>query len=283
MPKPALGFDTSAHNRLADASDKEALITAVNRGFRACVAGLNVEEFAATPDAVRRNELFSNCARLLSAGFCLQPPHEIFTLMVRSFQAQQDFDWRLVDVSAPEFAREIAFREISNAELAKEQKEHARRTQKEFAALFDGVRPVFERLFLSGTEARPADFPDLVRRLQVDGGAFWSLAIGLYARAANHTPDEQTIRRFVAASPPAHALLLALFLAQYERSVRAPEGGPSLRAGRADLFMSAYLPYCDYFVTTDERQLRCLKGITTIAGLSTVVLSYEDFVNGLNV
>jgi len=281
MLKPTLGFDTSVFNRLADAPDKDALVAAVVTRYRVCIAGLNVEEFAATLDGARRNQVFSICARLLSSGFCLKPVPVILTLMARSFDSRRDFDWRRVNVQSPEYAREVALRKISNDEMAGKQKEHARATQREFAAVFNDARPVFERLFLSGTTNRPADFAELVRRLRVEGGAFWNLAVGLYARAIGNTPDEKTVRQFVTACPPFNALVLAFLLAEYERCIRDPGGGPSLRAGRADLFMSVYLPYCDYFVTADERQFRCLNEITAIMGLGTVALGFDGFVDGL--
>jgi hypothetical protein len=55
--------------------------------------------------------------------------------------------------------------------------------------------------------------------------------------------------------------------------------GEKLRAGRNDLFMSVYLPYCDKFVSAEKNreQERCLREVALVAGLETEVLSYDDF------
>jgi hypothetical protein len=56
--------------------------------------------------------------------------------------------------------------------------------------------------------------------------------------------------------------------------------GERFKAGRNDLFMSLYLPYCDIFVTAEKKgeQERCLKEIASLLGLKTSILSYDDFI-----
>jgi len=37
------------------------------------------------------------------------------------------------------------------------------------------------------------------------------------------------------------------------------------------------LPYCDWFVTNDSGQEKCLREVAAVTGLETEVLSYDDF------
>jgi hypothetical protein len=75
--------------------------------------------------------------------------------------------------------------------------------------------------------------------------------------------------------------MIALCAAQYDRCIRQPNVGPSLRSGRIDTFMATCLPYCDRFVTDDSRQLACYREVAAVAGIEINVNSYEEFRNGL--
>jgi hypothetical protein len=122
----------------------------------------------------------------------------------------------------------------------------------------------------------------VIPEVQHPGGIFWNgYGAAYYERPAGNRPDEETVRRFVKVCPPFRALILGACMAQYERSVRDLSVGKSYRAGRADLLMSVYLPYCDQFITSDPRQERCLREISAAGDLTTRVLSYASFRAGL--
>jgi len=89
------------------------------------------------------------------------------------------------------------------------------------------------------------------------------------------------MQAFVGENPPMKAVVLSLLLAQFERSVPDMRLSPSYRAGHVDLFSAAYLPYCDVFVTGDQKQERCLREIVSAAGLMTEIRSYGEFRDGL--
>jgi hypothetical protein len=48
-------------------------------------------------------------------------------------------------------------------------------------------------------------------------------------------------------------------------------------AGALDLFMAAYLPYCDRFVTNDDGQCAALSLVAERVGLATQVWTYGAF------
>ena len=85
------------------------------------------------------------------------------------------------------------------------------------------------------------------------------------------------MRTFVVECPPMNVVVLSLLLAQFECSVRDMRLSPSYRAGHVDLFSAAYLPYCNLFVTSDQKQERCLREIVSTARLATEIRSYGEF------
>jgi hypothetical protein len=280
---PVVIFDTSALNELADDRDSAFLTAGLTAGFAVRLTGTNVEEIAATSSADRRQRLLGICRRLLSAGDCILPHHLLVEKLIADFQKAMPFEWESISMRFPEYEDEIARQEIINDQLAKEQRDHLRSSQSAFAKIFEEARPEFEKLYQGGGLKRPVTFRELVTRLQKRGGAFWGLGIDFYKRLAKDRPDEPTIRKFIDDCPPFRALILAICVAEYERCIRDRKTGPSFRAGRLDLFMSVYLPYCDHFVTADQRQQRCLTEVASEGNLSVQVRSYDHFRKSLSV
>jgi hypothetical protein len=78
------------------------------------------------------------------------------------------------------------------------------------------------------------------------------------------------------------ATLYAFLMSWYQHSAR-DESGERFKAGRNDLFMASYLPYCDVFVTAEikREQEKCLKELAAVLNLRTEVLAYDDFIKRL--
>lgn len=283
MPKAhrsILTFDTSAINRLVDDPDCDTLVADPRRGFHVRLSFTSVSEVIATENRERRQTLVGICRRLLESGDCVDPQHEILRKMVARFEAYPSFDWRDVYVRFPQAEIEIARRGDFSDDDAAQEREHARAKNKAFVGVYDDAKPAFDRLFAAGTEKVPGSVSELVTRLQLPGGAFWTLATNFYARVATKPVDEATIRTFVARCDPFRALMIALVAAQYDRCVRPPHVGPSLRSGRNDTFISVCLPYCHQFVTDDLGQLACYREVVSVANLDVTVRSYEEFHSG---
>ena len=275
--KPVIIFDTSALNKLADEGDSAALTRRATRGFTARLTGTSVDEIAATPEADRRCKLLGLCRRLLSAASCIQPHALLCQALITQFSKTNASEWQAISGRLTEDMIEVAWEEVMNDEAAKKQKDYIRAAQEDFKKVFSEERLAFERVYGGGGAARPAAFPEFLSRLQVEGGPFWSLGMGFYERVTKDRPDEGTVREFVGKCPPFHAFLLANCLAMYERCAKDPNAAPSFRAGKFDLYMSLYLPYCDEFITGDPRQLRALQEVARSGNLAVRVLSYEDF------
>jgi hypothetical protein len=139
---------------------------------------------------------------------------------------------------------------------------------------------MFERVFAEGTP-RPKNADELLSQLNGDGGAFWKMAENLYERAAGRRLAEAQTRAFTEECPPFLAVMLGLIHAQFEWSIREKPIKKSKRIGKIDLFCSAYLPYCDLYITNDDEQRMCLTEIGAAAKLSVEILSFTDFSNRL--
>src|SRR6266478_8749428 len=209
LEKPILTLDTSGINWLADDPDSGALVAGLASGFHARLIFTNVSEVIQNADRERRARLLQICRWLLASGDCIVPQHEIIRKMVVRFEESPSFDWRTVPVDFPEANEAIARDENFSDDLAEQEREEARALQKQFVKLYDDAKPAFDRLFKSGTENIPVSVSELVKRLQMPGGAFWTLAGRLYSRVGKITPDEATMRKFTDICAPFRSLMIA--------------------------------------------------------------------------
>ncbi len=274
--KPVLIFDTSVFNALADDGAGPSLVAGLREGYVVWLTGLNFSEIIASANAGRRKQLLDLCRLFMADGLCLMPHHWIVESMAKGFHQTSPFDWSRVDVRFRGAEIEIAREEVPNDDISREEREHLRQQESELFAHLDQQRSKFQALFVSGTR-QPQDYAEFISVLKEPGGAFWGLGGGMYERVTGVLPTEDGVRRFVAECPPFHAALLGFLMAQYERCIRDLKTGPSYRAGRYDLFMSVYLPFCMQFVTNDDRQARALQEVASVGGFDTEVRAYLDW------
>lgn len=272
-------FDTSVINQFALGKDQQsaaAVMAGVKCGYRIRLTATNVDEFIATHDKGKRERLRNVCAGLLPTGDCIWPYDWIIKRLVLEFEKCGPFDWRGVGVRAAEYEQVIRGQRDFEEKLVLQQRTEARDNESKFRNLATRLRPEAERLFEAGKDRRPVSFSDLYSRFQKEGGVFEHIGVRLYASLAKGSSDVKTMQRFLELCPPFHSLVLACCIPAYQ-AFRDLKRGESFGAGRNDLFMSAYLPYCDEFISHDEPQLTCLKEIVNLAKLPTKVRSYNDF------
>jgi len=285
MSKPSLGFDTTTLNRLTDAGDSDALLAGLSAGFHVRLTGTNVEEIIATSNPTRRAALLATCRLLLGGGDCILPFQVIVSKHIIDFYSNgRSFEWQQVNVRFRDCEMLLSRPEGLDSDLPDKQRLFAIELDKQFSSVFENAKAPFEELFAANRTERPTGFADSLARLQVAGGAYWTMAAAFYQKVTKVTPDEQSMRFFVSHCPPYRALLDAIFIAQFDRCFRViPDGGPSLRAGAIDLYSAAYLPYCELFVTDDRRQRECLKQVASEASIVSAVLSYQELRSRLEI
>jgi len=271
-----LSFDTSAVNQLADDSDSEALVAGLGSGYFIRFPFTTVSEIVANSSSQRRKELLRVCRRLLlEAGDCIEPHHEIMKTMVARFERSLPLGVAHINLRVQE-AEDDILREVNFADdLAKQEREEGRAHNKVFVDVYADAKVALDELDASGI-AMPGSVSALISQLQ-EGGAFWTLARDLYERVATLPADDATIQRFYGECEPLRALMIAIFAAQFDRCIRPPNQGPSLRSGRNDTFTATFLPYWDQFVTHDDGQLACYREVVSIGGFDVTIRSYEEF------
>jgi hypothetical protein len=280
---PVVIFDTSAINHLSKEQHWSGLVAALGHGFYMRVLATNFEEVAATVRSEeRRNLLLSVSRSLLTGGDCILPFNWLLERHVEEFDKNPAYDWQLVPVCPLPLARALLDdRRLFSDELAAQQLLHARQLQDDFEAPFERIRPEFEEIFRRHGR-RIDSFTEFLGVMFRPGGSYWAIAAELYRHVAGNSLDEEKVRRFTAACPPFHAVLVAYARAQYERCVaQVPAAGKKRLANRVDTFMAAYLPYCAQFITADEDQYRCFSTAVSELNLTTSVLMYDQFWNSL--
>jgi hypothetical protein len=270
--KPPLIFDNSAVNRLADDPERGLLEAGIGAGFWFRLTGDTFGEVVATTDAARRKFLVDLCKHLVTTGDCLLPHDELLENVIKKHSKGGSYDWRAVGVRCKEYEDELARQEFINDNIAAAQRRFSADVGNEFAEIYERARPHFQKLFRRRS-ASPPSLSGLVEALQMPGGAFWSLGAGGYRKATGTTLGEAATRGFVDACPPFRALLVALCVAQHQRSVQNPR---QKSAGVFDLYASVYLPYCEEFVTADPIQQEALRQVASLAKLTAKVRSYAD-------
>ncbi|MCX6636849.1 MAG: hypothetical protein NT090_17460 [Acidobacteria bacterium] len=275
--KPILVFDTSVINQLTAEKDFPALAAGLTTAYSIRLTGSNISELVATTKSDKREHLLDTCQRLLASGECIDPFNWIVEKHTKAFdQNPEQYDWKKVNVRNREIEQEIVRPTFADDELARQEKESATETKESFEVIFCSMRSGFDEIFSEGTE-RPTTFAELVKHLQKPGGAFWAgYGHTFYARNVKDEPDERKVRDFADRCPPFLMTVLAAVMAQYKRAiVETPK--KKKRAGRVDLLMSIYLPYCRVFVTHDDDQELCLREMAAVANLDREILSYDDF------
>jgi hypothetical protein len=281
-------FDTSAHNRVVDDGPRsKPILAGINSELWFRFAGLSVEELFACSKPEERDALFTSCRRLQRGpSECLLASNLLIEqLILGYFNDPKTFDWKMVNVRWSDCERAIRNPEFfADEHVSKEQRELQRERrmlgQQQRERQRVSLRPVVQAIFKKHGEEPPATFPPAISRLEnVEGSSVWVGAQRFYDRVTRTDSDEATVKEFMSVCPPFRALVYAMFIPWYDTAVRDYSVADRLNAGSNDLFMSVYLPYCDWFVTDDPGQEKALREVALAAGLETEILSYDDFCN----
>jgi hypothetical protein len=287
MRRSILGFDTSVINALhKDGASAEPLLAGLSAGYAIRLNGTTLDEIIAHSTTAERERLRTLCRRMLAngEGDVLQPYHEIMKRLAVAFESGRPFDWRRVDVRSSLYTRFILEKETHDMfnentdyeKVSSEQRVSAAETAEQFEQVFSGPRSEFQKIREAEHVSEwPKSAAELALGLQKPGGAYWKYAAGFYERATGVSVDEERIKRFVAACPPFRAILAAIVLARYERAICKDVN--TKHAGKNDVFMATYLPYCDEFISNDHPQQTALRQIVNIAELQTSVTWYKEF------
>lgn len=280
---PTIGFDTSGINALVDdGKNSEPLMKALRCAFDVQLPALSVEEVLSTPaiKEPRRELLLMCCQRLLASGQCLWPPHEILRLLITAHSSNpSQFEWTRTDVRARVYEDAIIRRDFPD-QLCRTQRKHQFEAEEGFDQMWKGLRPKLDAILAEDPSKRPANYREAVGIAKLEGGVLWGTGRGLYRYVVGSEPTETDIETFMEDCPPFRAACYGLIMGWFDGALRVQDRQPS--AGRNDLLMAVYLPYCDRFVTHDWQQEKSLREIAAEARISCDVVSYKNFSGGFS-
>lgn len=285
--RPVLIFDTSVYNRmLRDGARSNDIIAALRAGYFMRIAGLSIEEVCATRDTSKRSAIMEWVNKSQAGpGDYLLPQNEILRLLIAAYErGPLRFDWRAVNVSSLGCAQEIARRNFVNDDvLAEAQFQSLKHSKEEFEGVWSRLRPKLEGVIQRHGKTAPIRFQEVLPMVEAEGGLLWSFGQGLYSRVATGDASEATVRDFMAKCPPFRAIAYAYLLTWFDRALGDRHKRERYTAGRVDMFIAIYLPYCDQFISAENHgmQERCLREVARAAHLLAEVRSYNDFCSSL--
>jgi hypothetical protein len=270
-----LTFDTSGVNALAKEPDSAGMAERLGAAYFVRLTEANLAELVATKDSIFRAKLVETCQRLLNSGDCIGPHHWIVEQQVKTHaQGPASFHWPNAPVCMPSLEEEVWNpRFLNDDTVAAESREDSFCVNQAFRQVFLDARENFP---LPAEDRIEATLQDVVDSSLVDKN-HWGMAADIYEGFSGIRLSEREIMEFVDICPPFKAMMFSTCVAQFHGSVRGYRLPALYKAGRIDLMCSAYLPYCERFVTRDEGQFNALTEIARLAGLTTKVMHYEDF------
>lgn len=274
---PRLIFDTSAVNALARDPDCEAILSGLGVAFRVGITETVISEVAAHPGESGRRSILNVLKRLLACGKCVMPYHWIIAEHAKAFVSNPaSYDWRRLDVRFREGEVEIARQDFVH-DLSEETLADQREVERQYGQIFSTAKPVFQKLLVGGDGERPA-LEVVVEALLGEGGAHRELGADLVERATGKRPTSESVKDLLDRCPPFRAVLTALCVSQYDRCIRADRTPTFGKAGRLDSLSATYLPYCEFFITNDNGQLKTLTTVNRLTEGRTIVERYSDFI-----
>jgi len=273
---PRAIFDTSGINALeAAGSASEPLMRGLVCGFEIILTAISADELISTKAPEKREALRRRFARLMGSGKCIWQPHIITELMISAHSTDPSrFDWTKVDVRARPYEAAIPRRDFPD-ELWVDQRSQQLKLERDFKKTWKALRPRLEEIVAKARSVRPTSYCDAVAIAVRDGGVLWSFGQSLYKKVSKRQPSEAEIKSFMDVCPPFRAACHGLVMAWYNGSLRKQDGTPT--AGRNNLMMATYLPYCDQFITKDWLQKKNLREIATEARIGCEILSFDEF------
>ena len=279
-----IGFDTSVFNALErEGAGAETLLKEVTARFHLLLFGLAAGEILSTPTkkAIIREALLARCQRLLASGQCLWPPHYVIKLLISEHSKNPaQFDWTKVDVRARVYERAIIDRDFTEPLCVQQRKEQFE-AEENWARMWKGVKLALDKFLATDPSQRPSSYHDVIVITTVQGGALGGFGRILYSRITGRDIAEAEIMAFMDVCPPFRATCYALVMDLCVHGLGIRLQGDLPPAGRNDLMMAAYLPYCGQFVTDDKPQEVSLRSIAAEASIACDVLAYESFRAGV--
>jgi hypothetical protein len=274
---PKIIFDTSGINALEKGGvASEPVMNQLQREFKVILTFTSAEELIATPETETREALLARFERLWRLGAeCICPWHEIIRLLISTHSSDPpQFDWTKVAVRTPE-CRDLEFaiaRRDLDDELCVQQKTENFEFEKTFEGTWKSLRPKVDPIFVDDPSKRPNNYGAAIA---LGEAGYWGQKY--YKWFSGKELTEAEAKCFMEVCPPFRAYCYGTVMAEYNWALRAHDGTRRPSAGRNDLNMAVYLPYCDQFITNDDAQKKNLREVANEAKIPCEVLCLNEF------
>jgi len=278
---PRVILDTSVINHLEEGGhESHPLMRALECGYDVILTADTISEIIATRKVSARQALLRRCDWLMQSAKCIWPSNEIVKLLIsRHLREPVQFNWQAVEVRARVYEHMLPRRAFSDT-VHEKQRSQQFDLLHSFRKLWRQLRPEVDKILLADPTKRPTNYKEAVAIAQRDGGVLWGFGEWLYQWVSNTKPSQTEIESFMRACPPFRAAAYALVMAWYNWSLR-DQNDTTPVAGRNDLMMAVYMPYCERFISDDWAHRKDLRLIAEEAALDCQVLSLDEFTSGL--
>jgi len=302
IERPVVVFDTSAINALHEDVDRDAKLRILRCAYYPRLVFSVLDELVATPDSYKNKQFYDMSLSLQSAGDCMLPFNYLLIAHISAYCSGTPYDWKAVNCNGNDMKKAIIDNRHGMTEiLTEEQRTSNKSTEDQYKAALKSFRKLLQGAQdPQGTYQTAEDF--LKSTLEANG-RFWRLAASLMNKALeiiNEERESEVVQKelsplshelahkkfapsdaveFAEICPPFKTLIYGISQSEYSR-VHDPSLNSKQReksAGRADTYMSTYLPYCRFFVTNDAGQFQCLAPTALRSDVQSDVLMYDDF------
>lgn len=268
-------WDTSAINKLADRSDRNALIVGMKITHEHWIPIDLLVEIAATPTDKRRQQLLEVCRSLhASTGKVPWSASILLKGGINLFANFGQIDWEILLASQEEFERAITDRTLFDDDLAKAQRSETSARLRLGEEFFGQMETLYFRHFQNGTDS--ANTLDEFIAMCRSRGLIRDTVQSLYSEFLGHSVDIDQADRLAAVFPPVEAVSYAFAIAHYHRN-ELPQPKKGKPAGILDLMAAAFLPVCQLYVSDDFDQQVILREVVECCQSQTKVIRFEDY------
>ncbi|MEW6072563.1 MAG: hypothetical protein AB1726_08225 [Planctomycetota bacterium] len=284
-PRPGrIGFDASSLNILGDDPQREDVLCALkDRGCSPVLTVPNLVEILKWPEIEKRDALLELLQRLRRVDdLRLLPfPLEVVEAEVTAWSRREPNVTLGSEQSAEDFQALLEDGPLRSAEVARRVSEYADLEQKQHEAR---LRTLRDHLASVQTLAVPSSAKELVEGV-LNRGHLVAAVLNACLGKSTVGPPVQADEAVACARdlPILRAFLVTVALAIWHYGVQAFSLRRSKAAGAIDIMQATYLPLAIALVVDDQRMRDHLRTVVDLAGLSTLVVTYDELRRNLQV
>lgn len=268
-------LDTSTLNDLHDETDRDRILLALGRFGVSTISALNVLEACCTADHGRRVSLLEFLDQLRGGGAPLPMATDLLRLSLTELHESGSVAG--MGTSLPEDLMEALTNPRSvDEELRSELLKWKANLDKPSKRAHTKARKEFEDLHSSRSDLRPRTAARWIKQQYEHWPGLPGFCAEIYATLTEApAPSDLDTALMLQKSMELRLFLFGIAHPIFQRAIKNPHAGKTIKAGTVDYWFSIYLPHCDYFFTSDCGQHRALRQAKPLQNRCTRILHYR--------